>query len=179
LCKDYHTFGQMFIALVGYMGAGKTSVGQALASKLSIPFVDLDHVIEVNDDRSITEIFQQKGEAYFRRLESIYLESTLQMSEGVLAVGGGTPVFGDNLEIIKEHTTSIYLQWSPHLITARLLKEMDQRPLLRDLDESEVEEFVIAHLSKRIPYYQQAHITIQCDHKSIPEIVDEILKKIS
>lgn len=161
------------------MGAGKTSIGRELALKLSVHFIDLDQVIEANDDRSVTEIFRQKGEAYFRRLESFYLESILQQPEGVLATGGGTVIFENNLEKIKNHSTSIYLCWSASLIAARLLSEIEQRPLLHGLDENEIEDFVIKHLSQRKSQYEKADIIIECDHKSIHEIVEEIIKKIS
>ena len=169
----------MFIVLIGYMGAGKTSVGRELAAKLSVPFIDLDQIIEANDDRSISEIFQQKGEAYFRRLESLYLESTLQLPRGVLATGGGTPIFENNLEKIKNHSTSIYLRCSAPLIIARLNSQIDQRPLIKGLEEDELADFVIQHLSHRSPYYEQADITIECDGKSIDDITDEIVKRLS
>ncbi len=169
----------MFIVLLGYMGAGKTTIGREIANKLALPFIDLDQIIEANDDRSILEMFQTKGEAYFRRLESLYLESILALPKGVLSTGGGTPIFGDNLELIKSHSTSIYLKWSPELLAQRLLKELENRPILKDLDENEIDEFVETHLAKRVTFYEQANIIIECDDKSIQEIADEIIRKIA
>jgi shikimate kinase len=161
------------------MGAGKTSVGRELSGRLSLPFIDLDQIIEANDDRTVSEIFKLKGEAYFRRLEALYLESILQLPKGILSTGGGTPIFGNNLDLIKSKSTSIYLQWSSALLAGRLIDELDQRPILKDLDENEIEEFVEAHLEKRNHFYVQADIIIECDHKSIHEIAEEIIKKIS
>jgi shikimate kinase len=172
-------FGQMFIVLLGYMGAGKTTVGRLLADHMSIPFIDLDQIIEANDDRSILEIFQMKGEAYFRRLEALYLESILQLPKGVLSTGGGTPIFGDNMELIKSQSTSVYLKWSEKALAERLINELDHRPILKDLDEYEIEEFIQTHLAKRAEYYEQANFIIDCDNKSVQEITVEIIRKIS
>ncbi len=169
----------MFIVLIGYMGAGKTTIGRELANKLSLPFLDLDQIIEANDDRSILEMFQTKGEPYFRRLESLYLESILQLPKGVLSTGGGTPIFGNNLDQIKSHSTSIYLKWTGRALAERLMKELNHRPILKDLDENEIEEFVETHLAKRAALYEEANIIIECDDKSVQEITEEIIRKIA
>src|SRR5690606_39232933 len=122
----------MKIILLGYMGSGKTGVGSLLAENLKLPFLDLDHEISRAEGREIPEIFSRSGEIYFRRKEAEILQQLLEEgpADFVLSVGGGTPCYGKNLELIKAHPTalSIYLKTSLEELTRRLWMEKDSRP---------------------------------------------------
>jgi len=169
----------MNIFLIGYMASGKTTVGTALAKKLNFRFVDLDHYIENKEDMMVSEIFSLKGEIYFRKLESKYLEELINSDiKTVVSLGGGTPCYGNNLQLIldADNTLSIYLKASLNELTKRLLKDKDKRPLIAHLNsEPELLEFVGKHLFERSNYYNQANKTVIVDKKSIEEVVEEII----
>jgi len=161
------------------MASGKTTVGTALAKKLNFRFVDLDHYIENKEDMMVSEIFSLKGEIYFRKLESKYLEELINSDiKTVVSLGGGTPCYGNNLQLIldADNTLSIYLKASLNELTKRLLKDKDKRPLIAHLNsEPELLEFVGKHLFERSNYYNQANKTVIVDKKSIEEVVEEII----
>ena len=169
----------MNIFLIGYMASGKTTVGTALAKKLNFRFIDLDHYIENKEDMMVSEIFSLKGEIYFRKLESKYLEELINSDiKTVISLGGGTPCYGNNLQLIldADNTLSIYLKASLNELTKRLLKDKDKRPLIAHLNsEPELLEFVGKHLFERSNYYNQANKTVIVDKKSIEDVVEEII----
>ena len=164
----------MTLILVGYMGSGKSSVGKRLAHVLKYDFIDLDQYIESKVHMDVKSIFKTKGEIGFRKLESQYLEETSIQPKTVLALGGGTPCYGDNLNRIKQHDHSImiYLKSSISHLTDRLFSERDTRPLISHLKtKQELSEFIGKHLFERAPYYEQSDIVIKTDDLSIEEIV--------
>lgn len=167
----------MKIILLGYMGSGKSTLGKALAKKKNIPFIDLDHYIEQKESLSVKEIFKIKGEIYFRKKETFYLSELLHFdTDFVLALGGGTPCFGNNMDIILQATPYvIYLKYNYLSLTQRLLKEKHKRPLIADLEDDALEEFIRKHLFERNPYYSQAKHIIPMDNLSIEESVREII----
>lgn len=164
---------------MGYMASGKSTVGRELASKLKYEFLDLDDYIESKEKMTVSSIFNTKGEIYFRKLETIYLKQLLDNSKNtVLALGGGTPCYGNNMQIIIEDdtATSYYLKCSIKTITNRLMAEKSKRPLVTHLNsEEDITEFVGKHLFERNNYYALASKTIVIDNKLINEIVEEIL----
>ncbi len=163
------------ITLIGYMGCGKSTVSQELAKSLDFEALDLDDYIVGQEDRSISEIFKEKGEIYFRKKESFYLEKILKEKDNlVLALGGGTPCYGYNMRLILDHSKSIYLRGSIPTLVGRLEYEQDKRPLIASLDKENLTEFVAKHLFERRNFYEQAHFTIAIDQKSTGEIVKEI-----
>lgn len=168
----------MKIVLLGYMASGKSTIGKQLAAQLNSRFLDLDSVIENRTQQTIPELFDKKGEIHFRKEEHFALKSVLEEDDDfVLALGGGTPCYGNNMELILEKATqSIYLQLSIPALVGRLLHEKDSRPLVQHLDEADLPEFVGKHLFERRNYYAQAGHTIICDGKSVDEIVKEILE---
>ncbi len=172
----------MMLVLCGYMGSGKSLIGRKLADKLQTDFLDLDEEIATDQKMSISEIFQQKGEIYFRKTEMKVLQKTLSAStDGVLALGGGTPCYGNNLELIKQnpHTELIYLKMNLESLTERLFKERDQRPLIKDFDQPEqLEDYIRKHLFERQFYYLQSDIKVEATHASPAEIVQNILEKV-
>ena len=172
----------MKIVLIGYMGSGKSTIGEQLAKSLNYIFIDLDQAIENEEQQSISEIFSKKGEIYFRKLERKVLETILtSKSNIVLATGGGTPCFGDTMEYIDsvDDSTTIYLKTSNEVLTERLLNENQERPLIAHLDSKELlNDFIRKHLFERSFYYNKSAIKIQSDGISINELVQEIENRI-
>ena len=137
----------MKITLLGYMGSGKSTVGKELAHALHVPFKDLDDYIIEKEGMSIKEIFQEKGEIYFRLQESRYLKELLHAKEDlVLALGGGAPCYADNMNAIKKEALSVYLKASIPALCNRLGSEKEQRPLIAALNDAQLTEFIGKHL---------------------------------
>lgn len=170
-------FTSMNVILVGYMCSGKTSVGSLLAQRLNVPFFDLDQLIEQTENSTISAIFEQKGEVYFRKLERLTLENFLNEHQNyILAAGGGTPCYYDNYKLYhKEAITSVYLKGSIATLTTRILHQSTNRPLLRHLSEEDAKEFVAKHLFDRNFYYNQVTKVVTIDAKSCEEIVSELV----
>ena len=164
------------IALLGYMGSGKSAVGHALAEVLSIPFFDLDSLIESDLKTTIREVFDAQGEIYFRNAESRILKDFLAQQESfVLATGGGTPCYGNNLKDLHDAgTTTVYLQVGIPTLANRLRSEKEERPLIRHLSDTDLIEFVGKHIFERSAFYHQAQHTVAVAEKSIAEIVETI-----
>ncbi|MGS2762303.1 shikimate kinase [Sinomicrobium sp. M5D2P9] len=170
----------MVIVLIGYMGSGKSAVGSKLAEKLSLKFVDMDDYIEEKEQKSIPEIFREKGEIYFRKVENRHLEELFANGgDMVVALGGGTPCYGSNMEYIQEATDKIvYLRASIDELTARLSKEKEHRPLIKHLSGNELEEFIRKHLFERNFFYMKANYSVQVDGRPVETIADEIVSRI-
>jgi shikimate kinase len=164
------------IILVGYMAAGKTTIGKKLAQNLGIIFLDLDALIEKKEGKTINELFHQKGELYFRKLEHQLFKSLIDNAESfVLSTGGGTPCYSNNhLFLDKSNVVSIYLDASIQTVFDRLIVEKKQRPIVKDLDEKELKEFIAKHLFERSYYYQKAMHKIKIDQKEVKVICAEI-----
>lgn len=173
----------MKIILAGYMGSGKSVVGQELSEKFNIKFIDLDTEISKRENRTVNEIFADKGEIYFRRKEAEVLQHLLEQEESfILALGGGTPCYGKNLQLIKDSAgaTLIYLKTGLQQLKKRLLSEKDHRPLIKDLKTPEVlEDFIRKHLFERTFYYNQSDVIISTDDKTVREITSEIAEKLN
>lgn len=159
------------IVLLGYMGSGKTTIGHRLANELKLPFWDLDEVIGQMFGMSVQYMITRKGELYFRECEQKALKVVIANQAYILATGGGTPCYYNNLEVIKNSSTSIYLQCNPGTLAERLVPEKQNRPLIADIEDDFMTEFIAKHLFERNPYYQQAHYTI--DANNSPDIVLE------
>jgi shikimate kinase len=172
----------MKIILIGYMGSGKSSVGKALATYLSVKFLDLDAAICAEENKTIPEIFSTNGEIYFRRKEAEVLKKLLEREESyVLSLGGGTPCYGKNMQLIKDtaSVTSIYLKTGLLQLKERLIVEKDSRPLIQDLKTPEVlEDYIRKHLFERTFYYNQSDLTVLIDGKSVEEVVHTVLENL-
>ncbi|MBB4119781.1 shikimate kinase [Mesonia hippocampi] len=166
--------------LCGYMGAGKSTLGEQLAKFSGVKFYDLDHEIEKQEGKKISEIFSKKGEIYFRKVENEVLKVFLNRKENyVLALGGGTPCYANNLSLIKENpnTQLIYLKLSIAELTERLFLDSYRRPLIQHLTNREnLEDFIRKHLFERQQYYMQSHKIIAVAQKTIPDLIEEILE---
>ncbi|RXR17698.1 shikimate kinase [Flavobacterium amnicola] len=168
------------IVLVGYMGSGKTEIGKLLAKKILFPFYDLDFLIENEVQKSISELFSEKGEIYFRRIEHELFVKQIQKNESyVLSLGGGTPCYANNHLILQqEEVISIYLKASVSNLVERLSINKKKRPLVKDLDATEMHEFIAKHLFDRGFYYNQCKHVISVDDKSPTDVVEEIKKML-
>lgn len=168
----------MTLILVGYMGSGKSSVGRKLSKILNYDFIDFDTYIEEQVGMNVIDIFKSRGEVFFRKKENVYLKDVVDKSNTVVALGGGTPCYGNNLDIIKNGTRSklIYLKTSLPNLSERLFAEKSKRPLISHLQtKDDLLEFVGKHLFERAPIYEQADITIKTDSLSVDQVVESIL----
>jgi shikimate kinase len=168
----------MKIVLLGYMASGKSSIGKRLSKNLSLRFLDLDDYIIEQEKMSISKIFELKGEVYFRLIEHKYLKEILAKDEKiVLALGGGTPCYGNNMEEInKNDAISIYLEGGTATMIERLIRKKAKRPLIASLGNDKIPEFVAKHLFERRPFYEQAKMTIKIDNKTKKEVALELEK---
>ena len=164
------------IILLGYMGCGKTTIGQKLAVALNRQFIDLDQYIEQNEKLSIKKLFESNKEIQFRKLEHHYLKELISNPDSfVLSLGGGTPCYANNhLMLQADHITSVYLKASIATLTKRLEDQKDSRPLLANQPDDELAEFIAKHIFERSYFYTHATHTLNIDGKSIETIVQEI-----
>ena len=151
----------MRIFLIGFMGSGKSHVGRQLAASTGMDFLDLDVQIEKDQQRSIRQIFEQEGEATFRQIERDALFSMAQQEHAIIACGGGTPCFFDNMDWMNRNGITIYLQTPVSILVQRLKPEKAHRPLLQNLDDEGLHIFIRAKLAERVPFYLRASVIYQ------------------
>ena len=164
------------------MGSGKSTIGKELATLLKYNFLDLDDYISEKENATISDIFKDKGEIYFRKKETEYLKEIIDSyNDIVLALGGGTPCYGNNLKILNDDkkVVTIYLKLSIPLLATRLYAERDNRPLISHLSsEEELLEFIGKHIFERTQYYNQAQHIITTDHQTKKDILEAILLEL-
>ena len=148
------------VFLMGYMGSGKSSLAKRLANKLDFSFVDLDKLIEERAKMTIAQIFEQKGESEFRLIEQQALHSCFKLQNVVIALGGGTPCFFDNMKLIQQNGVGVYLKMPASALASRLANAKVIRPLIAGMNEFEVLEFIQQQLGEREKYYLGAHLII-------------------
>lgn len=148
------------VFLIGYMGCGKTTLGEALARQEALRFIDLDDYIEARYGMTITEIFNEMGEQHFRELESEALCEVAAMTDVIVSCGGGTPCHGENMALMNEAGITVWLTTSPERITARLLlpEEKMKRPKIAHIAEADLLPLVEQELQTRTPYYSQCQM---------------------
>ena len=148
------------VFLIGYMGCGKTTLGEELARQMNLLYIDLDEYIEHRQGLTITEIFDEMGEKRFRELETEALREVATMTGVIVGCGGGTPCHGDNMELMNRAGTTVWLTTSPERITARLLLpgQKSKRPRIARLPDEAVLPLVEAELQARTPFYSQCHL---------------------
>lgn len=172
----------MKLLLIGYMGSGKSLIGKMLAQAMQLPFYDLDTLIESNYGAPIPTIFSEKGEIYFRKLEAKILRETLESNQNcVVALGGGTPCYAQNMQAInaKQDAFSIYLQTDLPVLVERLLSELKSRPLIAHLKSKEdLTDFVRKHLFDRSPYYMEAKLKIKTSAFTPAQVVEKIVLQL-
>jgi shikimate kinase len=158
------------------MGSGKSTIGKMLAKKLGIAFIDLDEYIEASEDMGIPEIFKTKGEVYFRKKEYEYLGEVLNdQKDFVLSTGGGTPCYGENMNVINNATSNVfYLKVTIAALIERLALEKAERPLIANIPDRELPDFIGKHLFERSFFYAKANHTINSNGKEVGNLVTEI-----
>jgi shikimate kinase len=165
----------MKIFLIGFMGCGKTHWGKLLSEKLKIPFFDLDEKIEEHEGKQINAIFEKEGEEYFRLLEKDVLHLLTESHETfVMACGGGTPCFFNNIDYLKKSGTVVWINCSTESLVNRLRQEKDKRPLLRNIPDDQLKNYVIRKYSSRKIFYQQANLILPEEKITIEDMVNRI-----
>ncbi|MBT3933798.1 MAG: shikimate kinase [Bacteroidetes bacterium] len=162
--------GKMRIYIIGFMGAGKSRFAKNLASSLAYEFLDLDLEIERSEHKWISEIFATKGEDYFRKAEQNALKNTLEKSDVVIACGGGTPVFFDNMEFMNKNGKTIYLKPDNQIIIDRLNINSRKRPLLKQIRPEEMADYVNKLLKERNLFYRKAHFVIDPQRTQLEQV---------
>jgi shikimate kinase len=165
----------MRIFLIGFMGCGKTYWGKRLSEKLSMPFFDLDEKIEEHEGRTVAEIFAREGEEYFRLLEKDVLHLLTESHEGfVMATGGGTPCFYNNIDYLKKQGTVVWINCSTDCLYQRLVKEKDKRPLIKKIPDADLKDYIVKKYSGRKIYYQQANVILPEEHITLENLINKI-----
>ena len=169
------------IILIGYMGAGKTTLGKRLAQALGLQFIDLDWYIENRFHRSVSQLFAERGEEGFRTLERNMLHEVAEFEDVVISAGGGTPCFFDNMDYMNTRTLTVYLKADPETLAAHLRMGKQQRPLIAGKSDEELDAFIRQSLSVREPFYSQARLTfpvslLDSGHR-IQEAVDRLVEE--
>lgn len=161
----------MNISLIGMMGSGKTCIGELLAKLLNMSFVDTDEQIIKSEKTSINQIFAQKGETYFREMETATLKNVLNYNNQIISTGGGIIKSDENLSLLKEKSVVFYLKASPDILFERI-KNNKERPLL---NVENMKDKIKTILQERISQYEKAQYIIVTDDKSPIEIANEII----
>lgn len=165
------------IWLVGYMGAGKSTVARLLADRLGAGFTDSDEWIAERSGKTIPALFKEKGEAAFRDWERQCAEYLAGISQGkhVVACGGGMPCYTGLIDSMLAHGSVVYLEASPGLLAERLFADPAERPLIKGLNREALEKDMLQRLAERIPVYRRADLTVRTDGKTPEAVVREII----
>jgi shikimate kinase len=165
----------MKVVLIGFMGSGKTHWARLLSQKLNIPFFDLDEQVVSHEGKPINEIFAEKGEEYFRLLEKDTLHIITESHDSfVMATGGGTPCYFNNVEYMNQSGTTVWINTSLDTLFARLIKQRSARPLLKDLGDDQLKGFIIKKFSDRKIYYEQADVIVDEEPVQLDSLIEKI-----
>lgn len=151
------------ILIIGYMGAGKTTLGKVLAKDLGLPFYDLDWYIESRMMKTVPQLFAERGEDGFRKVEHNMLHEVAEFEDVVISCGGGTPCFYDNMEYMNAQGDTVYLKASPEVLYAHLQMGKVERPLLKNKTREEMQAFIKEQLAEREKYYTKARHIFNVD----------------
>jgi shikimate kinase len=149
------------VYIIGFMGSGKSTAGKKLAALMEWTFIDLDRKIEARAGKTIPQIFAQDGEDHFRRIESDVLTSMKSMKETIVSTGGGTPCHGDNMDFMLETGLTVYLKMTPGQLTARLMESTGERPLIKNIPDDQLFDFIEKKLAVREKWYSRANIIVE------------------
>ncbi len=166
------------IILVGYMCAGKTTVGKALAKALGRTFYDLDWYIEERFHKKVPAIFAEQGEEHFRDLERRMLHEVAEFENVVLSCGGGAPCFFDNMDYMNGCGTTVYLKASPETLVSHIAISRGERPLLKNKTPEELREYVAKQLAEREVFYSKARFTVDINVLDTFDKINDIVNII-
>ena len=158
------------IIFIGYMGAGKTTIGKAFAKEIGLPFYDLDWYIESRMRKTVKQLFDERGEEGFRKMEYNLLHELAEFEDIVISCGGGTPCFYDNIDYMNQQGDTVYLNASAEVLYNHLNMAKGVRPLLLNKTPEEMKAFIVEQLSQRQQFYQKAKYTLDI------EVLDNIRK---
>lgn len=171
------------IFLIGYMGAGKSTIGLVLAKRLGLSFIDLDHFIEKRYNKTVSQIFSEKGEERFREIESKILKEVAEFEDVVISTGGGAPCFHGNMDRMNDTGICVYLKTSPGELARRLEVCKNTRPLIKDKTKEELVCFIEENLAKREPFYSRAQIIFDAEKMltdtDVQHITDQIIEMLN
>lgn len=171
------------IIFIGYMGAGKTTVGKALSKELGIPFYDLDWYIQSRMRKTVAQLFAERGEEGFRQVEYNMLHEVAEFENVIISCGGGTPCFFDNIDYMNGQGETVYLKATPEVLYGHLKMGKSVRPLLVGKTENELLTFIEQQLSAREPYYKKAKhvldVSLMDDYEKIKITVQELRKLLN
>ncbi|MFT4093487.1 MAG: shikimate kinase [Niabella sp.] len=169
----------MRIYLIGFMGVGKTHWGSQLGKKLGVPFFDLDELVVAAEGRSVTEIFEQEGEEYFRMKEREILYWVSESHESmVLSCGGGVPCFFNNIDYMNEKGTTVWIDTPYEILLGRLRRNQEKRPLIKGLDDEQLKAYIVKKNGDRRIFYERAKIRIDDQKASLGDFVKFIFDEI-
>lgn len=171
------------IILIGYMGAGKTTIGKALSKNLGIPFYDLDWYIESRRHKTVPQIFAEVGEEGFRKIEHNLLHEVAEFENVIISCGGGTPCFFDNMDYMNQQAQVVYLKAAPEVLHKHLLMAKTERPLLKNKTPEELIGFIREQLKQRESYYSKAQYTLDVslmdNYEKIQTTIEELKKLLN
>ena len=166
------------IVLVGYMGSGKTTVGKALSKETGMMFYDLDWYIESRMRKTVSQLFAEKGEEGFRKIEYNMLHEVAEFEDVIISCGGGTPCFFDNMDYLNQQGDVVYLKATPEVLYRHLLMGKVERPLLKGKTPDELIAYITGHLKEREPFYEKARhildVSVLDDYDKIKTSVQQI-----
>ena len=166
------------IFLIGYMGAGKTTVGKILSKALNLSFIDLDYYIEGRYHKEIKQLFAEKGEDAFRDIEHKMLHEVAEFEDVLISTGGGTPCFFDNIKFMNQAGTTVYLKVSPDELAKRLEICKQTRPVLKNRSGEELRDFIASSLKTRAPFYEQAQVVFDAEKMDTEDDAESIGEQI-
>lgn len=165
----------MKIFLIGFMGSGKTHWGRLLSEKLGIRFFDLDEQVMEHAGKSVVEIFATEGEEQFRLMEKDVLHIITESHDSfVMACGGGSPCYFNNIEYMNQSGISVWINAPLEVLFQRLLSEKDKRPLIKDLSDEQLRNFIAKKFSDRKIYYEQADVTVDEEPVQLDGLINKI-----
>jgi len=163
------------IVLLGFSGAGKSTVARKIASHCNFSVLDTDKMLEERYKISVYDIFEKYGENVFRQLEYKILVKALQQDNVVIATGGGAPCFFDSMKLINEVAFSIYIEMAPKSLALRLLHAKVTRPLTKHKTEEELVAFVTEQMEERKHIYKQAHLTVKGENFDLQDVLQNLI----